>query len=178
MLICDLTSQASFLYFTPMLLGYFSIWLITSLLKQRSQNEIQSHNEEHCQGNIIQFILIVLNCLLGHTNGVEYVKDINKKKNKWKSWLWRQTDRQDRGERSTQGKKDSSSKTEERAEAQTDNDRWAGDILYSTQRGGREEGGGRHKWGENKENMILKPNQENKEKTMAQSGLEVSHTGA
>lgn len=50
--------------------------------------------------------------------------------------------RQDRGERSTRGRRDSSNKTEERAEAQTDNDRWAGDILYSTQKG---EGGGRRR---------------------------------
>lgn len=53
------------------------------------------------------------------------------------------TDRQDRGERSTRGRRDSSSKTEERAEAQKDNDRWAGDILYSTQKGEGE--GGRRK---------------------------------
>lgn len=114
--------------------------------------------------------------MLGDTNKVEYMKDNNKKLNGRADFGDKQTDRT--GAREAHEARETQAARQKKELKQTDSDRWAGDILYSTQRGGREEGGGRHKWGENKENMILKPNQENKVKTMAQSGLEVSHTGA
>lgn len=149
--------------------------LITSLLEQRSQNGILSQTIKYiryiARTKNIQLILRVLNCLLGNTNKVEYMKDINKKLNGRADFGDKQTDRT--GAREAHEARETQAARQKKELKQTDND-----ILYSTQRGGREEGGGRHKWGENKENMILKPNQENKVKTMAQSGLEVSHTGA